>query len=147
MKEKKSDSIVWDENHETYFAKLLPYATSPNGPIIEVPNVDSFKKKGVDKVSKQFQAELTDLQKKIKSLAAAYYGRIKSYETALKEGDIAIKQSLTRNLYCDGKPTERQLSAMTKYLLALYEVTNNLNFRQISSIDFVFPFPLGEWSG
>ena len=85
--------------------------------------------------------------KKIKSLAAAYYGRIKSYETALKEGDIAIKQSLTRNLYCDGKPTERQLSAMTKYLLALYEVTNNLNFRQISSIDFVFPFPLEEWSG
>jgi hypothetical protein len=56
LKEKKSDAIVWDENHETYFAKLLPYATSPNGPIIEVPNVDSFKKKGINKVSKQFQA-------------------------------------------------------------------------------------------
>ncbi len=62
--------MVWDETHETYFAKLLPYASSLSGPIIEVPNVDAFKKKGVDKVSKQFQAELTDLQEKIKSFVS-----------------------------------------------------------------------------
>ena len=62
--------MVWDETHETYFAKLLPYASSLSGPIIEVPNVDTFKKKGVDKVSKQFQAELTDLQEKIKSFVS-----------------------------------------------------------------------------
>ena len=62
--------MVWDETHETYFAKLLPYASSLSGPIIEVPNVDVFKKKGVDKVSKQFQAELTDLQEKIKSFVS-----------------------------------------------------------------------------
>ena len=62
--------MVWNETHETYFAKLLPYASSLSGPIIEVPNVDAFKKKGVDKVSKQFQAELTDLQEKIKSFVS-----------------------------------------------------------------------------
>ena len=62
--------MVWDETHETYFAKLLPYASSLSGPIIAVPNVDAFKKKGVDKVSKQFQAELTDLQEKIKSFVS-----------------------------------------------------------------------------
>ena len=62
--------MIWDETHETYFAKLLPYASSLSGPIIEVPNVDAFKKKGVDKVSKQFQAELTDLQEKIKSFVS-----------------------------------------------------------------------------
>ena len=62
--------MVWDETHETYFAKLLPYASSLSGPIIEVPNVDAFKKKRVDKVSKQFQAELTDLQEKIKSFVS-----------------------------------------------------------------------------
>jgi hypothetical protein len=45
----------------------LPYAISNNSPVIKIPNVDSFKKKGVDKVSKQFQAELTDLQEKIKN--------------------------------------------------------------------------------
>lgn len=70
MKKKKPDAVVWDETYETYFAKLLPYASSLSGPIIEVPNVDAFKKKGVDKVSKQFQAELTDLQEKIKSFVS-----------------------------------------------------------------------------
>ena len=82
--------------------------------------------------------------KKIKSLAAAYYGRIKSYETALKKGERAIKDSLTRNLYCDEKPTERQLSAMTVYILALSEVTDKLNLQQISAVDFIFPLPLDE---
>jgi hypothetical protein len=67
LKKKKPDTIVWDEKQESYFAKLLPYSSSISGPIIEVPNVDAFKKNGVDKVSKKFQAELTDLQKKIKS--------------------------------------------------------------------------------
>ena len=85
--------------------------------------------------------------KKIKSLAAAYYGRIKSYETALKKGERAIKESLTRNLYCDEKPTERQLSAMTVYILALSEVTNKLNLQQISAVDFIFPLPLDEKVG
>jgi vacuolar-type H+-ATPase subunit I/STV1 len=70
LKKKKPDAIVWDEEHETYFAKLLPYASSLSGPIIEVPNVDAFKKKGVDKVSKQFQAELSELQQKIKSFVS-----------------------------------------------------------------------------
>ena len=70
MKEKKPDGVVWDETQENYIAKLLPYASSISGPIIEVPNVDAFKKKGVDKVSKQFQAELNDLQQKIKSFVS-----------------------------------------------------------------------------
>ena len=82
--------------------------------------------------------------KKIKSLAAAYYGRIKAYETALIKGERAIKESLTRNLYCDEKPTERQLSAMTVYIIALSEVTNKLNLQQISTVDFIFPLPLDE---
>ena len=70
LKKKKPDAVVWDENHESYFAKLLPYASYLSGPIIDVPNVDAFKKKGVDKVSKQFQAELSDLQEKIKSFVS-----------------------------------------------------------------------------
>jgi hypothetical protein len=49
LKEKKPDAVVWDETNESYIAKLLPYASSISGPIIEVPNVDAFKKKGVDK--------------------------------------------------------------------------------------------------
>lgn len=67
---KKPDSIAWDNESEEYIAKLLPYATSNSSPVIHVPNVDAFKKKGVDKVSKQFQAELEDLQNKIKSFVS-----------------------------------------------------------------------------
>ncbi len=64
---KKPDNVAWDEESQYYISKLLPYATSNSSPVISIPNVDSFKKKGEDKVSKQFQAELADLQKKIKS--------------------------------------------------------------------------------
>ena len=63
---KKPDGVAWDEENETYIAKLLPYATSNSSPVISIPNVDAFKQKGVEKVSKQFQAELEDLQNKIK---------------------------------------------------------------------------------
>jgi hypothetical protein len=64
---KKPDNVAWDEESQEYISKLLPYAISNSSPVINIPNVDSFKKKGVDKVSKQFQAELEDLQNKIKS--------------------------------------------------------------------------------
>ena len=64
---KKPDNVAWDEESQEYISKLLPYAISNSSPVISIPNVDSFKKKGVDKVSKQFQAELSDLQNKIKT--------------------------------------------------------------------------------
>ena len=67
---KKPDGVAWDEEKEAYISKLLPYATSQTNPVIQVPNIDAFKKKGVDKVSKQFQAELEDLQQKIKSFVS-----------------------------------------------------------------------------
>jgi len=63
---KKPDNIVWDEKKQEYFAKLMPYATTNNSPIIKIPDVDTFKKKGVEKVSKHFQAELQELQEMIK---------------------------------------------------------------------------------
>lgn len=64
---KKPDGVAWDEEDQEYISKLLPYATSNSSPVIHVPNVDAFKQKGVEKVSKQFQAELEDLQNKIKT--------------------------------------------------------------------------------
>ena len=84
MKEKKPDAVVWDETNESYIAKLLPYASSISGPIIEVPNVDAFKKKVVDKVSKQFQAELDYLQQKIKSFVSLAADTQKVYSAHFK---------------------------------------------------------------
>jgi hypothetical protein len=84
MEEKKPDAVVWDETQEAYIAKLLPYASSLSGPIIDVPNVDAFKKKGVDKVSKQFQAELKDLQEQIKSFVTLATETQKVYQAHFK---------------------------------------------------------------
>ena len=63
---KKPDSVVWDEASDSYVAKLLPYASSVSGPLIEVPNVDAFKRKGVEIASKILSAELEELQQRIK---------------------------------------------------------------------------------
>ena len=84
MKEKKPDAVVWDETHETYFAKLLPYANNLSSPLIDVPNVDAFKKKGVEKVSKQFNAELKDLQDSIKSFVTLASETQKVYQAHFK---------------------------------------------------------------
>ena len=84
MKNKKPDNVVWDENKEKYVAKLLPYASELNSPIIDVPNVDVFKKRGVEKVSKQFNAELVDLKKKITRFAQEASDTQKVYSAKFK---------------------------------------------------------------
>ena len=66
MKKKKPDQVVWNDEQEEYIARLLPYASQASGPVIKIPNVDAFKQKGVEKVSKQLQTELEELQDKIK---------------------------------------------------------------------------------
>ncbi|MGA0432011.1 MAG: DUF2452 domain-containing protein [Flavobacteriaceae bacterium] len=65
MKKKKPDAVVWDETTQQYVAKLLPYASSNSGPIIELPNVDAFKQQGVQKASKMLKAEWDDLQSQL----------------------------------------------------------------------------------
>jgi len=69
LKKKKPDSVAWDETTENYVSKILPYATSVSGPVIDVPNVNAFKKKGVEKASAVLQAEWNELQEKIKTFA------------------------------------------------------------------------------
>ena len=84
MKKKKPDAVVWDETEEKYLAKLLPYGSNLSGPIIEVPNIDAFKKKGVDKVSKQFQTEFQELQSQIKSFVSRAAETQKVYQADFK---------------------------------------------------------------
>ena len=84
MKNKKKDHIIWDEAKEEYIAKLIPYASRVSGPLIEVPNVDAFKKKGIEKVSKQLNAELVDLKKKIKTFVKEASNTQKVYSAKFK---------------------------------------------------------------
>ena len=84
MKKKKPDNIVWDEEHEEYIARLLPYPSKANGPVIKIPNVDAFKQRGVEKVSKQFQTELEELKDKIKNFVKTASDTQKVYTAKFK---------------------------------------------------------------
>ncbi|MBT3444571.1 MAG: DUF2452 domain-containing protein [Flavobacteriaceae bacterium] len=84
MKKKKPDQVVWDQEQEDYIARLLPYATQANGPVIKIPNVDAFKQKGVEKVSKQLQIELEELQNKIKNFVKSASDTQKVYTAKFK---------------------------------------------------------------
>ena len=84
MKKKKPDQVVWDQEQQDYIARLLPYATQANGPVIKIPNVDAFKQKGVEKVSKQLQIELEELQNKIKNFVKSASDTQKVYTAKFK---------------------------------------------------------------
>lgn len=84
MKKKKPDQVVWDEAQEEYIARLLPYAAQASGPVIQIPNVDAFKQKGVEKVSKQLQSELEELQSKIKAFVKSASDTQKVYTAKFK---------------------------------------------------------------
>jgi len=84
VKKKKPDNVAWDEEKQAYISKWLPYASSLSGPIIEVPNVDLFKKKGVESVSKHFQAELQELKDKIESFVSLAADTQKVYNAHFK---------------------------------------------------------------
>ena len=84
LKSKKPDQVVWDDDQEKYIARLLPYAAKTSGPVIKIPNVDAFKQKGVEKVSKQLQTELEELQNKIKDFVKSANDTQKVYAAKFK---------------------------------------------------------------
>ena len=84
LKSKKPGQIVWDEEQGEYIARLLPYAAQASGPVIKIPNIDSFKQKGVEKVSKQLQTELEELQSKIKDFVKSASDTQKVYTAKFK---------------------------------------------------------------
>jgi len=99
-KKKKSDNIVWDENSEDYIARLLPYGSNNSSPVINIPNVAGFKKEGVEKSSKQFNAELVDLQNKIKKFVNSASDTQFVYSSEFKFTPIVGE---TYHLYKDNK--------------------------------------------
>ena len=84
LKSKKPDQVVWDDDQKKYIARLLPFAAQTSGPVIKVPNVDAFKQKGVEKVSKQLQTELEELQNKIKDFVKSANDTQKVYAAKFK---------------------------------------------------------------
>ena len=69
--------------------------------------------------------------KKVKSLASAYYGRVKAYEEALLRADEAIEAAFKRNLYLDTKPSTKQLPTMVNYLREQVAKSENWSIENI----------------
>ena len=76
--------------------------------------------------------------KKVKILAAAYYGRITAYEKGLQSGEGVLEEVFQRNLYCDGKPSREQLTAMVHYFRGQIKISEDWTFEQISQVNFAF---------
>jgi cytochrome b pre-mRNA-processing protein 3 len=54
--------------------------------------------------------------KRVKSMAAAFYGRIQAYDDGLEGGETALADSLRRNLYRKTEPEDFQISAVSDYM-------------------------------
>ncbi len=54
--------------------------------------------------------------KRIKGMAAAFYGRAAAYEAGLGANDSALEEALRRNLYRKARPEAGQLAAVAGYM-------------------------------
>lgn len=54
--------------------------------------------------------------KRVKGMAAAFYGRIQAYEDGLAGDEAALVDSLRRNLYRKTEPDDSQLSTVADYM-------------------------------
>ncbi len=54
--------------------------------------------------------------KRVKGMAAAFYGRIQAYEDGLSGDDTTLVDSLRRNLYRKTEPDDSQLSTVSEYM-------------------------------
>ena len=79
--------------------------------------------------------------KKIKKLAAAYYGRVKAYDAALQSNNVSLGAALKRNVFLDINPSSQQISAMVNYVRELSEDSNSWSLKQIIEVSFHFKIP------
>ena len=79
--------------------------------------------------------------KKIKKLAAAYYGRIKAYEDALLKTDEILEAALNRNIYIECRPSPNQLSAFVNYFRQQVKESESWSLEKLAEADFDFLSP------
>lgn len=67
-KDKKPDSVVWDEE-KGYISNILPYGTNNSAPAIKLDDVDSWKNASKVKVNHQFKTRYDELVAEAQKLA------------------------------------------------------------------------------
>ena len=81
---RRADRIIFPGVGQAGSAMATLNRTGLADALRQVPNIDAFKKRGVDQVSKQFQAELQELQTQIKSFISRAAETQKVYQAAFK---------------------------------------------------------------
>ena len=77
--------------------------------------------------------------KRVKGLAAAFYGRLAAYEAAAGEHDLA--EALRRNLFGTVAPSPAQLAAMVRYIGAAKAALSCQPYEEIAAARLAFPSP------
>jgi cytochrome b pre-mRNA-processing protein 3 len=69
--------------------------------------------------------------KKVRKMAEAFYGRATAYTTAMSQGESAMTEALTRNVFADADAT--QAAALAKWTLQARDVLAKQSFDDIAA--------------
>lgn len=71
MEDKKPDNVVFSEN-EGYNASLLSYSTNVGAPMIQMDDVVTWKRRGINNVNKEFESKFNELKIQYENLMKEY---------------------------------------------------------------------------
>ena len=61
-KEKKPDSVVFDEDSQKYDASLKPYGTTASSPVIKPLNTSTWRNDGIKRVNEKIKSKFDELK-------------------------------------------------------------------------------------
>ncbi len=83
-KNKKPDSVVYNEDSEQFDAFLKPYSTSVSAPVIEPTDLTGWKQKGAHSVNARFQARIDELKTAYQKMMKELEDNQKVYQASFK---------------------------------------------------------------
>ncbi|MFQ5766128.1 MAG: ubiquinol-cytochrome C chaperone family protein [Rhodospirillales bacterium] len=83
--------------------------------------------------------------KRVKAMAAAFYGRVAAYEAGLDSDDSALAEALRRNLYRKASPEADEVAAVAAYIRREAAALDATAVERLSAGEVVFgPAPAPE---
>lgn len=79
--------------------------------------------------------------RKVKQMAAAFYGRASAYDKGLQEGDEEIREAVVRNIYAGAAVEAAALDRMVAYLHAAVDAVGRTDDNRIEAGNIDFPNP------
>ena len=79
--------------------------------------------------------------RKVKQMAAAFYGRAAAYDAGLAAGEQELRAAIARNVYAGSPPEDHVVSAIASYLRKAIETVARTGDDSIMSGDIAFPVP------